>query len=98
MPLYSLHCLDKEDGGAALRAQTRPAHLAWAAGLGSTVRMAGPLISADGAMVGSLFIVEADSLEDVRALSARDPYNQAGVFGRVDIHETRWSIGDGKPA
>ncbi len=99
MPLFCLHCLDKKDGGAALRAKARPAHLEWAVSLGDAVRMAGPLLAEDGeTMIGSLFLVQADSLAAAKAISAEDPYSKAGVFGHVHIQETRWAIGQGKPA
>lgn len=98
MPLFCLHCLDNETDGAARRAATRPAHLEWAAGLGGACRMAGPLLSEDGAMVGSVFLIIAESASAARALHAEDPYTRAGVFGHVHIHETRWAIGEGKPA
>jgi uncharacterized protein len=98
MPLYCLHCLDRADGGAEARAVSRPAHLAWAAGLGPVVRMAGPLLSEAGAMIGSVFLIEAESLAAARAVHAEDPYVTGGVFGDVTIFETRWSIGEGKPA
>lgn len=96
MPLYCLHCLDNETDGADRRAETRPAHLEWAAGLGPVLKMAGPLLSADGQMVGSVFLLEAESLEAARALHSQDPYTRAGVFGRVTLNETRWAIGEGK--
>ncbi|MEQ8320800.1 MAG: YciI family protein [Rhodospirillales bacterium] len=99
MPLFCLHCLDRQDGGAALRAKTRPSHLEWAIGLKDQVRMAGALLAEDGeTMIGSVFLIEADSLPAAKALSAQDPYTQAGVFGEIRINEARWSIGDGKPA
>ena len=97
MPLYCLHCLDNETDGAARRAAARPEHLAWAAGIGPALRMAGPLLSESGAMIGSVFLLEAESLEAAKALNAQDPYSKAGVFGRVTINETRWAIGEGKP-
>ncbi|MEZ5945536.1 MAG: YciI family protein [Hyphomonas sp.] len=98
MPLYCLHCLDKPEGGAEARAANRPAHLAWAAGLGEILRMAGPLLNETGAMVGSVFLVEAADIGAAKALHAQDPYVTGGVFGHVHINETRWAIGDGKPA
>jgi uncharacterized protein len=97
MPLFCLHCLDNETDGAARRAAARPAHLEWAAGLGPVMRMAGPLLDPDGKMLGSIFLIEADSLAAAKALNAEDPYSKAGVFGRVTLHETRWAIGEGKP-
>lgn len=98
MALFCLHCLDNDTDGAERRADTRPAHLEWAGNLGTVVRMAGPLISEEGRMVGSVFLIEADDLAAAQAIHAEDPYTKAGVFGRVDIHETRWAIGEGKPA
>ncbi len=98
MPLYSLHCLDKTEGGREARAVQRPAHLAWAAAIGPAVRMAGPLLDESGGMVGSVFLIEAASLADVKALHAQDPYVTGGVFGDVKIFETRWAIGEGRPA
>jgi uncharacterized protein YciI len=48
-------------------------------------------------MVGSVFLIEAESLAAVKAINAEDPYTKGGVFGRVTINETRWAIGEGKP-
>lgn len=99
MPLFCLHCLDKKDGGVALRAATRSAHLEWVAGNGRAVRMAGPLLADDGeTMIGSIFLLQADSLDAAKAFSAADPYSRAGLFAEVRINETRWAIGEGKPA
>jgi hypothetical protein len=60
--------------------------------------MAGPLLSEAGAMIGSLLLVEAASLDEARALQAEDPYVKGGVFDLVTIYETRWAIGEGKRA
>ncbi|MDX1293151.1 MAG: YciI family protein [Hyphomonas sp.] len=98
MPLFCFHNLDNETNGAELRAANRPDHLAWANGLGDRVRMAGPLMSEDGRMIGSLCLIEAESLAEARAVGAEDPYAKAGVFGRVDVHEVNWLIGEGKRA
>lgn len=97
MPLYCLHCLDNETDGAERRAATRPAHLEWVASLGDACRMAGPLLNEEGKMIGSVFLILAESAAAARAINAQDPYTKAGVFGRVDINETRWAIGAGKP-
>jgi len=97
MPLFCLHCLDKTDGGAEARAIARPAHLAWAAGLGGVIRMAGPLLDEGGNMRGSIFLIEAEDLAAAKAVHQQDPYVTGDVFGHVHIHETRWAIGEGKP-
>jgi len=86
---FVLFCEDKADA-EALRLETREAHLAYVATKREMIRLAGPLLSDDGEhMVGSMFVIEAESIEDVRALNAGDPYTRAGLFGRVTIHPFR---------
>lgn len=98
MPLFCLHAHDKKDGGAAIRAANRPAHLEWASAFADKICMAGPLLSDDGEnMVGSVFIINMESLDAVKTLMADDPYNKADLFERVDIRPTKWLIGNGKP-
>ena len=40
-------------------------------------------------MLGSLFIIEADTIEDVKAMNSADPYTLAGLFGKVTIRPFR---------
>ena len=87
--LYVMICEDRPDS-LELRMATRSAHLAFIDTVLEQVRLAGPMLSDDGErMLGSLFIIEADSLEAARALNARDPYLQAGLFGKVTIRPFR---------
>ncbi len=39
--------------------------------------------------MGSLVVFEAESLEDARAIAARDPYVVEGIFESHEVHETR---------
>ena len=93
---FAVHCLDKS-GKADVRERTRDNHLAWMRD-SARVCMAGPLLDAptagglvdaeligNGARVGSLLIVNGDSLEEVRAWAASDPYNREGLFEQVTI-------------
>ena len=98
MPLFAFHNLDNEINGAELRAANRPDHLAWVQTLGDAVRMAGPLMSEDGQMIGSLCLIEVESLAAAKALGAEDPYAKAGVFDHTHVHEVKWLVGEGKPA
>jgi uncharacterized protein YciI len=42
------------------------------------------MLSDDGQhMVGSMFILEAESLDAVRAFNGEDPYTLAGLWGNV---------------
>lgn len=86
---YVLFCEDKPDS-QSLRLATRDAHLNYAATHAGMITLAGPMLSDDGEqMVGSLFIVEADDVEAVRALHEEDPYTQAGLWANVVIRPFR---------
>jgi uncharacterized protein YciI len=94
--LYALYCRDA-DGATELRLANREAHLAYARE-SEVIRMAGPLLGDDGeTMIGSLFVIEVDDLDAVERFRAADPYVQAGLFDRVEIHPFRWAIGSVRP-
>lgn len=91
--LVVLICRDRP-GALDLRAATRPRHLAFIAAAGDTVKIAGPLFADDGTTpIGSLIVIAAESLEEARAWSARDPYAEAGLFADVGIHPWSWLVG-----
>lgn len=88
MPFYALIARDLI---GERRQQTRPAHLDHMNRLDDAGRLrhGGPLLNADDQIVGSLIILEADTLEDAKATFARDPYIVNDVFGHVDVLETK---------
>ena len=92
MALFVMSCLDKP-GSGALRAGTRPAHLAYLEANPGVVRLAGPYMDEAGNSVGSMFIMEAADRAAVEAYAAKDPYAQAGLFGQVEIRPWRPVIG-----
>ncbi len=84
--------LDKA-GGLELRKSTREAHLAWIASLNPRVKIGGPLLSDDGAMpLGSMLVVEAESLADAKTLFAQDPYALAGLWQSTSVRPYTWLI------
>ncbi len=92
--LYAFICIDKPGEGLALRKANREDHLAFLKDLGDQMKTAGPFMNEDGSEPrGSLVIVEADSLEDAKAIAARDPYNKAGVFESVEVRPWKWLFG-----
>ncbi len=93
MPLYMLACFDKAKS-LDLRMATREAHLAWAAGQKDRIRRAGPMLTEEDAMAGSLFFLEAESAAEVRAFSAADPYSKAGLFDRIEVQRFRPTLGE----
>lgn len=91
MPYFVVIALDKPDS-LALRLATRPQHLEWAT-TRSEVKFGGPFLDDNGNMIGSLSILEADSVEQVEEFVASDPYRQAGLLGSVDIRPWRLTVG-----
>ena len=83
---FVVHCLDKP-AALPLRLQNYEAHKAYlASGLVRTV-ISGPLVKDDGeTMIGSMFIFEANSNDDVISFNSADPFNKAGIWDSVHIH------------
>jgi uncharacterized protein YciI len=87
MPLYVWIGRDHENSAEA-RARARPAHLEKLRAHGAKIRFAGPLRDAGGTARGSVIVLEAASLADVRAIAAADPYATDGVFASWEVFET----------
>ena len=79
---YVIHALDRGDAGD-LRARTRPDHLAYLGGF--DILYGGPLLDDEGAMCGSLIVLDGESREAAAEFAAGDPYSIAGLFERVAI-------------
>lgn len=87
----ALICLDKPQS-LEVRLANRAAHLEYLAATAATVEMAGPFLQ-DGAMVGSLLVLNVETLDEARAWAAEDPYAKAGLFASVEIREWKKVIG-----
>ena len=81
MPHFAFYCRDGENG-PALRERTREAHLSYLDDHGGSYALAGPL-KQDGAVIGSLVIIEAADEDAARAIFERDPYFKAGVWQSI---------------
>jgi uncharacterized protein YciI len=91
--LYVFICRD-DPSKPGLRAATRPSHLAYLEGLGAAVRLGGALLDDDGTtVIGSMILIEAETLEAARAIASADPYVSAGLFASVEIHAWRQAAG-----
>jgi uncharacterized protein YciI len=86
----ALICIDKA-GALQTRLDNRAAHLAHIESSG-VVEMAGPFLQ-DGAMVGSLIILDVPDMAAAQGWAANDPYAKAGLFQSVDIREWKKVIG-----
>lgn len=87
----ALICKDKPDS-LQTRLDNRAAHLDHIAASG-VVEMAGPFLSPEGTMIGSLVILEVETLDAARAWAAADPYAKAGLFRSVEIIEWKKVVG-----
>lgn len=95
MPLFILNARDKA-GAIDIRMANRPAHLDWAKDYASKIRMAGPVFAEDGeTFAGSVFVLEMETLAQVQAWAAEDPYAIAGLFETVEIKHFAWLLGKG---
>ncbi len=90
--LYAIICIDKP-GALEIRKANREAHLAHIRATDGAISQAGPFLDADGQMVGSLLIYEAEDQGTVERWCAEDPYALAGLFERVEIRPWKRVIG-----
>ncbi|WP_163847842.1 YciI family protein [Pseudooceanicola aestuarii] len=81
--LVALHAKDKP-GALSIRKDNRDAHLAYLKDTG-VVAMAGPLLDADGAMCGSLVVLDVADLAAAQEWVVGDPYSRAGLFSEVSL-------------
>ncbi|AIG01942.1 YCII-related domain-containing protein [Pseudomonas fluorescens] len=97
---FAIFASDHPDS-LALRQRLRPshqAHLRASQGHRVVVRFGGPTLDEGGAnMNGTLLIIEAGSLADVKAFIQDDPYVRSGLFASVHIRPWRWSLGNPQP-
>lgn len=83
---YIVHCLDHE-GAVEKRLANYEAHKSYLGSAGMKTVISGPLLADDNeTMIGSLFLLEADSKEAVVAFNQADPFTKAGVWKTVSIH------------
>ena len=91
MPHFMFIAFDKKDGGAALRAATRPHHVEYTKTNGK-VKFGGPFTGPGGEMIGSFSIIEATDYAEAQAYVAGDPYIKAGLFERQELHPWKLTI------
>ena len=90
--LIALIAKDKP-GAAQLRADNRPDHLEYLKAHADQVSQAGPLLSEDGGMIGSLIILDVADMAAAEGWAADDPYAKAGLFASVELIEWKRVIG-----
>ncbi len=83
---FIIHCLDKPDA-LPERLAHYEAHKAYLGQAPVRILVSGPLLAPDHeTMIGSFFLVEAETAEAVQAFHDADPFRQAGIWERVSIN------------
>jgi len=81
--LIALIARDKP-GALQTRLDTREAHIAYLKETG-VVSQAGPLLNDEGAMVGSLVILDIEDMKAAQDWANNDPYARADLFSGVEL-------------
>jgi uncharacterized protein YciI len=87
-----VYSIDDPVTGKETRRKTRTQHLKYVRDHKHLVRYGGSLIGSTGAMIGTLQIIEAADRAALDKMLSGDPYNQANLFEKVIINETRQSL------
>lgn len=87
-------------GGLEDRKRVREAHRARLreGAPGVRVVLGGPTLDDAGDMAGSLLVIEAADIDQVRAFVAGDPYVETGVYDPASIQILPWRWGIGRPS
>jgi uncharacterized protein YciI len=82
--VFVIQAMDRA-GSKETRQAHRAAHLAFLEKAGAAVLLAGPVLTDEGEMVGSLLIVDLPTIAAVRDWLDDDPYARADMFEHVAI-------------
>ena len=92
---FILYAKDKPN--STLRAQHRAAHLDFVATCRDAFLYGGPMLDEAGRVVGSLMVLDLPNRAALDAHMARDPYFVQGIFGSVEIFESRQIVPETVP-
>jgi uncharacterized protein YciI len=99
MPYFCVHAIDnlnrsedrlrlRESHRARLRQHDHPV----------AVRIGGPLLDDNGAMIGSMLVIEAEDRAAVENYLAGDPYVAHGLFATTTVTGFNWGLGQPEAA
>jgi hypothetical protein len=83
---FVIRCIDKA-GALERRLSTMEAHKAYVSTKPIKVLLSGPLTEDDGeTIIGSFFMVEAATRDDVERFQRGDPLYDAGIWDSIEVH------------
>ncbi len=89
--LFALVALDRPNS-VERRMAIRPEHLKHLEALGDKLILAGPFLDDKEQGVGSIVVIEAESLDEAREMFGRDPFMRENLFDQVTIKPWRLGI------
>jgi uncharacterized protein len=95
--LFMLFGMDRPGDGAEIRRQNRKAHLQFVVDNEHIFRYGGALLTDDGAMAGSLMMIELPDRQALVRFLEEEPYSRAGLFEPFIVRETRQVVPQPKP-
>ena len=91
--LFALVAHDRPNA-VARRMELRPDPLKHLEALGDTLVLAGPFLAENGDKVGSIDVIEAETLDAAKQSFARDPFMIGDLFDSITIKP--WKLGINK--
>ncbi len=93
---FAVVCWDRP-GVGEVRERTRHSHLKYLKANADKMHVGGPFESAEGAIVGTLFIIDVAGETEARAFVDAEPFHEAGVFESVRLRRWRQMQPDVEP-
>lgn len=85
--------LTSKPGVTALRTATKPAHDEYWSTRSDRLKLAGPMMSDDGATrLGQILILDVDDRETAESIVLNDPFVKAGVFTSCTTYRFNASV------
>ena len=82
---YVIHCLD-HDGAVEKRLANYDDHKAYLGSAPIKIVISGPLMADDEeTMIGSCFVIEADTLAEVEAFNNNDPFKKVDLWKTISV-------------
>lgn len=96
--LFAIHCID-DPATPDARTNLYPQHRAFLDAPSRHVIIAGPLLAEDGeTRIGSLLVIEAESLDEARTFAEADPFAINKVWRSIDVRGFLKLVEDRPPA
>lgn len=102
--LLHIHCTDHPERAPHLRLALLQPHLQWVKENMANIRVAGPLLNEDnGEISGSMYVMQAASVDEALTLFSEDPYHQADIWQHVSYAQFKdyagtWVGGENWPS